>query len=130
MDNTECWEWNGARTPDGYGVKRINGTLHYTHRLAWEWANGPIPKGMFVCHRCDNPPCCNPDHLFMGTPSDNMQDCSKKNRISRRNSAILTKEDVVRIRASTGPYKEIGKIFGVHQTTICNVKTRKTWKDV
>lgn len=75
-----CIEWKGARNPQGYGQKCIKGKRYRTHRLAWEWANGPIPEGLFVLHKCDNPPCCNPDHLFLGTQTDNMQDMLAKGR--------------------------------------------------
>lgn len=77
---SECMEWKGSRA-NGYGQKHINGKRHKTHRLAWAWANGPIPDGMLVLHSCDNPPCCNPNHLFLGTQSDNMRDCANKGRL-------------------------------------------------
>jgi len=78
---SECIEWRGTRTQSGYGQKYINGKRYRTHRLAWEWAYGPIPEGILVLHHCDNPPCCNPNHLFLGTQSDNMRDCAKKGRL-------------------------------------------------
>lgn len=85
----ECWEWNGLCNQDGYGQKKINGTSWQTHRLAFAWAtgnwtdNGPkIPDGMLVLHRCDNPPCCNPSHLFLGTHADNVRDAVSKGRHS------------------------------------------------
>lgn len=77
---TECWVWKGARGGKGYGSKMIRGKAYRTHRLAWEWVNGPIPDGMMVLHRCDNPPCCNPNHLFIGTNTDNMRDMVAKGR--------------------------------------------------
>ena len=82
MSLTECIEWRGTRTRSGYGQKVIKGKRYRTHRLAYEWANGPIPKGMLVLHSCDNPACCNPNHLFLGTQSDNMRDCANKGRLS------------------------------------------------
>lgn len=70
-----CWEWQGARDSFGYGQAR-----EATHRTAWALTHGPIPSGMCVCHRCDNPPCCNPDHLFLGTRADNNRDRHAKGR--------------------------------------------------
>lgn len=81
----ECWPYMGARLPSGYGYVNLrqNGNA-YAHRLAFEQAVGPIPDGMYVCHRCDNPPCCNPAHLFLGTPSENCQDKVAKGRARGR----------------------------------------------
>jgi len=75
-----CMEWTRATNPQGYGKVRINKQYFATHRLAWVLVNGPIPDGLFVCHRCDNPPCCNVDHLFLGTMKDNMMDMVSKGR--------------------------------------------------
>jgi hypothetical protein len=76
-----CDEWPGARTGrSGYGEICAKGKIRYAHRAAWEEANGPIPPGMFVLHRCDNPPCREPRHLFIGTQRDNMRDMVAKGR--------------------------------------------------
>lgn len=79
----DCWLWTGARMKNGYGVVWLAepiGRMGLVHRVAWELTNGPIPDGLFACHRCDNPPCCNPDHLFLGTVRDNALDMVAKGR--------------------------------------------------
>ncbi len=75
-----CWLWTGARRRDGYGTIWFNGRPEAVHRVAWMLSNGPIPDGLFVCHTCDNPPCCRPSHLFLGTPADNTRDSVTKGR--------------------------------------------------
>ena len=76
----DCIEWQGSRDRQGYGKAWKNGANARAHRVAWEEANGPIPEGMCVLHHCDNPPCINPDHLFLGTRGDNARDMVKKGR--------------------------------------------------
>ena len=86
MPETPCTEWTKHRVKDGYGgVKRLtpHGMIYLAHRLAWYEAYGPIPKGLFVLHICDNPPCVNVKHLFLGTHADNMADRKSKGRTAR-----------------------------------------------
>jgi hypothetical protein len=73
-----CWEFTGTKTPKGYGRISFNGVHEYTHRVSWILHNGPIPKGLVILHSCDNPPCCNPEHLSVGTHKDNSRDMVRK----------------------------------------------------
>lgn len=80
LNNNDCWEWNAAKTIDGYGRFKIAGKNYSPHRLVYETFFCNIPDKMDICHKCDNPSCCNPNHLFLGTRSDNMKDCYTKGR--------------------------------------------------
>lgn len=75
-----CWEWTGAKVKGGYGSFRIGKSARYSHRIAWELSNGHISNGLRVLHKCDNPVCCNPMHLFLGTQADNVKDMLTKGR--------------------------------------------------
>lgn len=76
----ECLVWTGATTKQGYGHMKVDGKTITVHRLTWLLNKGEIPPGMCVLHTCDNPPCCNPDHLFLGTDLDNKRDAMGKGR--------------------------------------------------
>ena len=83
----QCWEWQAASNARGYGTFGANGKSCLAHRLAWELVNGAIPEGMLVCHTCDNPKCCNPQHLWLGTNAENIEDMRRKGRARARRGA-------------------------------------------
>jgi hypothetical protein len=132
-EEDECWLWTNATTGGGYGTIRINNKKYPTHRLVYELNYGKIPDGMHVCHKCDNPPCCNPSHLFLGTHKDNMLDKMKKCR-QRRNSgnSKITEDDVREIRRLHGTItqKKLAEKFGIVQTTVSRIVFRERWKHV
>lgn len=129
----ECWEWKGAKLSHGYGAFNIGVRRISTHRFSWEIHYGEIPPGMLVCHKCDNPPCVNPKHLFLGTDTDNQRDKYLKGRCARgekNNHAKLTEDDVRKIRellASGKSARSIAPIFGVRHAAILTIKDRKNW---
>lgn len=93
-----CWLWLGATTNAGYGKIWYNGKLELAHRARWMADHGPIPDEKFVLHRCDNPSCVRPDHLFLGTHQENMDDCQEKGRYQRglRNGRYTKPESILR----------------------------------
>ena len=128
----ECWEWIGGKTR-GYGEIWDHDRQRRAHRVSWEWANGPIPKGKFVCHTCDNRACVNPKHLWLGSIADNQRDMAMKKRstIGERNPhSKLTEEDVREIRASSLKRCELAKIYKVGHQAISQVILRQNWAHV
>jgi uncharacterized protein YbaR (Trm112 family) len=135
-----CWIWLGGVDKDDYGDFRwrINGERK-THRLSYTLAHGAIPKGMLVCHSCDNPRCVNPSHLFLGTPKDNTQDMHRKGRAPvRKGMAVpaskLTEQQVREIRTlyATGEYSQaqLAETYGLSQGSIGDLIRRVTWKHI
>ena len=132
----ECWVWTGALTGPGYGQITVSGRKKTAHRLSWEAYNGPAPKGMFVCHKCDNRACVNPAHLFLGTHADNMADMARKGRSyhgEKHHWAKLSTDDVDEIRRfySNGtPQKVLAREFGVTQGAISQIVNNLTRKKI
>ncbi len=148
-----CWIWTGSKNEKGYGKIGVwnanSDSATYTHRLSYTLFCGLIPDGMFVCHRCDNPACCNPVHLFIGTNEDNVRDMVSKERNSkgeshylRRNpdrilkgeriaSAKLTERlvrEIVRRSESGESQADISRDTGMSRASVCLIVNRKVWR--
>jgi hypothetical protein len=135
-----CWRWLASRSPGGYGKFYINKLQFYAHRVSYELAFGPIPPRLLVCHRCDVPYCVNPEHLFLGTQSDNMQDAQRKgrNRGTFPKGSIppnqkLTPEIVreIRLRHTLGERQvSLARRFRITQANVSLIVLGKTWQHV
>jgi hypothetical protein len=129
---TGCWNWTGAKFRNGYGAIQVNGFCKKAHRVSYSTFVGEIPDGFYVCHSCDNPPCVNPSHLFVGTAKDNAIDMQAKGRKAiTTGRAKLTNEGVLLIRAQFGLGKkqhDVAKEFGISQATVSLIWKRKIWK--
>lgn len=135
-----CWKWNGRLTRKGYGTITIRGEFWQIHRLAWTIVRGTIPNDLCVLHHCDNPGCCNPNHLFLGTPADNSQDMVNKKRQmygEKNGRSKLTENDVLEIRkawANKQVNREttytLGDKYEVSRTLIYQIVHRKIWRHI
>ena len=133
-----CWPWTGNMHEGGYGVfhvAKVHGTDHVTgaHRAAWELERGPIPDGLHVLHRCDNRPCVNPTHLFLGTNADNIADREAKGRGKRvcgeaHPRAKLTRAAADEIRGSVESMGSLARRFGVSREVVKRIKRGTAWK--
>lgn len=149
----DCWLWLGATFPSGYGAFGSRQTLgtQRAHRIAYILTNGAISDDLYVLHKCDNPRCCNPAHLFLGTAADNSDDKVAKDRQAkgdrqglrkhpgaaargeRQHLAVLTAEQVRQIRtlhARGAKQNELSRRFGVSTTTLNNIVHRRTWQHI
>ena len=127
-----CWTWLGKGDRKGYGYFSTP-TVTLAHRASWELHFGPIPAGLFVCHHCDNPPCVNPAHLFLGTVQDNSDDRVAKGRPAfgeRWWAAKLTDDQVREIRRSTETIRVLGDRYGVAYTQISRLRRGETYRRV
>ena len=133
VDKSEtCWIWTGS-SRRGYGCFLMNRQRFQAHRFSWKLKNGDIPTGKLVLHKCDNPPCVNPDHLFLGNQLLNRADCVLKGRQARGSGsgmAKLTEELVLAIRAADGTQRSIARRFGVSASNVNFILSRATWKHV
>lgn len=142
-----CWIWVGQTNEKGYGY--FSGTpgqpnkKFYAHRVSWSLVHGEIPKGMHVCHKCDNPRCCNPEHLFLGTPKDNAQDMIRKGRqgdhvaAAPKGEAVVTAKltevqvrEIITLSHSGTSFSYLAKAYNVSPRTISNIVRGKSWRHV
>jgi len=134
IDEQGCWNCTSHRLADGYPMKRFRGRNWRISRIVWTQRFGEIPPGVCVCHKCDNPLCIRPDHLWIGTRADNAADMVVKGRASRRPGELspghkLTQSDANKIRLDARSTREIAAEYRVHHTTIARVKTNHNWID-
>ena len=139
MGEDECWEWFGNRNSDGYGRIWVYERLESAHRMSWRFLKGNIPANACVLHSCDNPPCVNPAHLFLGTQQDNANDRETKGRgnqsIGEKNgNSKLISKDVLKIRAiySDGltSQRKLAKMFKISKSTVGYMLSRSNWKHI
>lgn len=133
---TPCVLWEGPTNAAGYGIVNKRTKRYRAHRVAWAEVNGPIPDGMIVMHRCDNPPCVNIEHLRLGTKADNAADAAAKGRVARNRGeaagrAVLTAEQVRTMRddTTTGT-NEWARRFGVHSSTASRARRGVRWGEL
>ena len=144
-----CWLWKAGTDKDGYGRIKITKKNRMAHRIAWIVCYGSIPNGLLVLHHCDNPPCCNPKHLFLGTEKANSQDMLSKGRQSKvgnrahnrgvqagsnHHNSLLQEWEVMLIRIYCQRGKEsqraIGTRFGITNQHVSGIKRRRIWRHI
>lgn len=132
-----CWIWSGHIDALGYGRFRIAGVTDRAHRAAWFFSNGRIPTGMEICHRCDNPSCVRPQHLFLGTHQENMDDMRLKGRSApqvndyrgtRNPRARLTEQQARHVKYSNDRVCDLAAQFGVPRETLYSIRNGKNWR--
>lgn len=138
INKTEtCWIWIASKKYDGYGYFSINGKTHMAHRVAYKLFYGEIPNSLHVCHKCDNPSCVNPFHLFLGSHDTNMKDMTKKGRQikgERQHSAKLKTEEILEIRklysSQQMTQRQLANKFGVAQNIVSRIVNYLIWKHI
>lgn len=134
----ECWPWTGKRSPGGYGKFSVKGASVRANRFAFQITFGEIAPGVLVCHHCDNPACCNPAHLYAGSPQSNMDDRSARGRVNsalgeRVGSSKLKAADVDEIcrkHSEGASLTQLGKLYNMTSGAIHGVISGRTWSHV
>jgi len=127
----QCWVWKGYKNKDGYGKLRDKKTNRGAHRVSWEMKNGEIPKGMFVLHKCNNPSCVNPGHLYLGNQLQNMKDRVTAGHYStgeKHHNCKLSSGCVCLIKMASGTHRKIAKDFGISHSTVGYIKRNQSRK--
>lgn len=128
VNENGCLVWNKSVSHNGYGLMNVDGKNARVHRVAFELAFGDIPEGKQVCHSCDNPPCCNPRHLFLGTAKDNAADRQAKGRGGKRSrGSKLSVQDVAHIRNSSLSVTEISQRFDISKSMVYSIRNGSRW---
>lgn len=127
-----CWEWTASKCSGGYGNFYYENGYIGSHKASWSISNGPIPEGLCVCHRCDNPACVRPSHLFLGSISDNAKDRDSKGRGNRPQLPVrakLSPDQVREISTAEGSQRDIASRFGVSQPCVSLIKRGLRWSE-
>jgi hypothetical protein len=136
---SDCWLWIGSTKECGYGQFKFKGKPTPSHRMAYELVKGPVPEGLVVCHSCDVRACCNPDHLWVGTQAENLQDAKAKGRVSNvtpdkgenHKLSKLSNQDraeIITLKAEGRSYRGLARLFSVSSTTIHEICNGKSYK--
>lgn len=133
-DDASCWEWRGYRNPHGYGQASYLSRVRLSHRIAFMLSSGTtIPRGMYVLHRCDNPACCNPGHLFLGNQQANIDDARQKGRLKNPTQMKLDAKTASDIRRKYGAGqrpRDLAVEYGVTAQMICAIGNRRAWRHI
>ena len=128
-----CWIWKKAIRKDGYGITWYNGTTDYVHRVSYRIFKNEFDPNLIVRHTCDNPSCCNPEHLLLGSDQDNSTDMVNRGRSCKGSNtpkAKLTEDMIQPIRESDLSSRVLGSLLGVSKTVILDIKKNRIWKHV
>ena len=133
VEEDKCWLWIGAKNKLGYGNINVRGKYTNAHRVSYELHFGHIDEKLYVCHKCDNPSCVNPRHLFVGTPQQNDDDKVRKNRQVRgvlHPNHKMSEKEVINIRDECGTHQKIALKYGVSRRLIGMIKSKNIWKHI